>query len=231
MRRVAYALRSTARDAGLIWRSGNATVVVSAGMPRSGSTLVFNVLREYLTRKFQDRLATGWVNDLRMDAAVDALLVKTHVVTPLLNVRSNYYFYSFRDVRDALLSAQRKFGREPTIHACGHYIKGFAHARRYAHAVLRYEDFSRNNDLLIQAVGKVLGDEHCRSGILQLIPKPNQGPSLAEAYDPRSLLHANHATGTMEGEWRSELGSDLLKEIDRKFGWWLDENRYPRSNV
>jgi len=205
-----------------------ADLVLAAGMPRSGSTLLYNIVRLCLVQLHGEKLLAGWISDIRRSPVRPVCLVKTHQIG-LLYLRASRIFYSYRDVRDALVSSQRKFGLVPAIELCRTWIKEDATARKHASAVFRYEEFTVNQSAAIERVASVLGIDVDVSAVLESIPGTSTDRSATTGYDKQTLQHGGHATETGTGAWRTELDRRLLDSINDNFGWWIDQNGYDRE--
>lgn len=90
-------------------------LILSAGMPRSGSTLLYNILRETLEIRWGNRLSSGWCGDIFQLPKGDAFLIKTHNIDNYYKYRAKHIFYTYRDVRVASVSSIRKFNDTPSI--------------------------------------------------------------------------------------------------------------------
>jgi len=53
----------------------NKPLIISAGMPRSGSTLLFNILRDIMLRRWEG-LSSGWSGDIENLDKGSAYLIK-----------------------------------------------------------------------------------------------------------------------------------------------------------
>lgn len=93
----------------------NKPLILSAGMPRSGSTLLFNILRVILSERWSDQLSAGWEGYILQLPEGKAYLVKTHNINRFYKFRAKHAFYTYRDVRVAAVSNMRKFNLTPTV--------------------------------------------------------------------------------------------------------------------
>src|SRR5262245_15346631 len=74
-------------------------LVLSAGMPRSGSTWLFNAARLLLRQTVApDELGSGWVGDWARLPKRPWLLLKVHEYDAFLARRARAILYSYRDV-------------------------------------------------------------------------------------------------------------------------------------
>jgi len=206
-------------------RFGFASLILTAGMHRSGSTLLYNVVRLCLQQHHGARAICGWIDSLERDPEAAVYLAKIHRVRRSLAWRARSVFFTYRDVRSALVSANRKFGTELSTEFCRRQILEFERARKYADILLRYEDFSRDLPGTVHRVATTLGISVNADDVLTAIP-PTGGPAVATAAHDVTLMHGTHGTGTGAADWRSHLSTDLQQQIRDEFGWWLEENGY-----
>jgi hypothetical protein len=146
-------------------------VVVCLGLPRSGSTWVYNVARELLRRRYPEGpIACGFSDDWA--AAVGAVrsrpvrcfLIKAHTpkgnLGELLDPPGAHLIVSIRDPRDAVASLMQSFRLPFNAAAAAVYssAKSIAEtARRCRHLLLRYEDRFSEDVLTVQCIAEALG--------------------------------------------------------------------------
>lgn len=201
-------------------------LIFSAGMPRSGSTLLFNILRLILEEQFGDDLTHGWVEDLKKMPRKNVFLIKTHSLDNHDRIRANKIFYTFRDIRDVMVSRLKIFDKEPNMDIIRHYIRQDQFAKRHADMVIRYEDFIRNVPENIQKIARMLNYSDDIDRIVKNLPDVKERSPLK--YDAsKSLLHGTHITGTQKEEWKKVLPKSLQRQIHEELSGWLKENNYP----
>jgi len=198
---------------------------VSAGMPRSGSTLLFNILREILSFKFRNRLSSGWQGDILSLKNGEVYLIKTHNIIKYYKIRADHIFYTYRDVRVAAVSQLRKFGQEITIPSLRAMIKQYEIAKSVCSACFKYEDFIQNTRYVVKECAEILGieidyNEICKKAVS--IKPPDTGTG----YSKDTLLHKGHYTNTGNNDWRSVIPESLQDDINREFSWWFEECGY-----
>ena len=213
------------KDIALFSHLGTARVFLAAGMPRSGSTLLYNIVRLCLEQMYGEELLSGWISDIRKAPMRPVCLIKAHNVG-LLNLRAKELFYSYRDIRDALVSAQRKFGTDPSLELCRSWIKEDQMARKYASAVFRYEEFTVDQQGAIERVAEILNTSIDISAVLEAIPGAGKDGVVSNGYDKETLLHGSHGTNTGQGDWRTEIDKKLVDDINTEFFWWFEKYQY-----
>lgn len=194
---------------------------ISAGMPCSGSTLLFNILRTILGEKHPG-LISGWEGDVDVS---EALLIKTH---NLFRYRSSgaLSFATYRDVRIASLSCYRKWGNPASFsrEAIKRSVHEYKVCRRYADHFVKYEMLVENPYSFIcmfQAALRAPGNPRgVYDRVIALKPPEESG------YSKETLLHHNHFTGaTLEG-WRKEAPIDIQEWVESEYNWFFEECGY-----
>ncbi len=211
-----------------IARLSSKPLIVSAGMPRSGSTLLFNVVREILLVKWKNRLSSGWEGDVAELPKGDAFLLKTHTISMYYRLRASYIFYSYRDVRVAAVSRSRKFNTPITLAQIGSEIREYERAKSASDFLVKYENFINEPDEVIRQLANILGicieptviREKCFS-----LASP-EADNTKRFYSRETLLHKDHFTYTQDDEWRKVIPADLQRKINREYSWWFNECGY-----
>jgi hypothetical protein len=208
------------------------TIVLSAGMPRSGSTWLFNATRLLLRQRCRGDcdLSCGWIGDWTNLPRRAWMLLKVHDYDPTLARHARLILYSYRDVRDALASARRKFGTEPTLDLAQHWLAADRRWRKKAAFTLRYEsmlaDPARTLRELARTLHLPLRDPEALLGRLTAL-EFRHDRATDGGHDGETLLHPGHTTDGRHGTWLSWLNPDLLRQLEEEFSSWLRGNGYP----
>jgi len=200
-------------------------LIVSAGMPRSASTWLFNVLRLI----FEDRgmgFESGWFYNFREIDLSKNLLIKIHDYNEFLAKRASFIFYSYRDVRDAILSSKRKFNTDLNLQEVERLINEDKKWRKVSPHLVRYEDVISNPVEEITKIVAKLGMDCDPDKIRCLIQGIHPSAEKPGTYNQTTLYHFHHITKGGKGHWKEELDSTLQREITNCFGDWLVENNY-----
>ena len=223
-----YNYKYLKKNAQWFFKLGFAPLIVSAGMHRSGSTLLFNILREILAFKYEKQLSCGWYGEFQKIPKGKAYLVKAHSLTFLLNQRSEYIFYSYRDVRTAAVSANKVFNVPINIQEIRNSITEYQVAKKNANLIIKYEKLVNNTIDVISEICKIT-DIKCEIHNIYMkcmnIDKPKG--SFMSGYVNETLYHPGHITNTSNDEWRGKMSNELQKQISDEFGWWFNECGYP----
>ena len=204
-------------------------LIVAAGMPRSGSTWLYNAVRLLLENTGLLDIGAGWIGDFNTFKNHDVVILKIHNYEPVIATNAALIFYSYRDVRDALASFKRKFGDEPSLAQARAFIENDTKWREKASFIMKYEE-------MIAAREKTLGDiARCLeitdanlAHIEQDIDTMNyaRGGLKNDTYHLENLLHKNHITDGRHGSWKGCLSDGLVTQIETELKDWLLCNGY-----
>jgi hypothetical protein len=211
--------------------SRRAQITLCGGMPRSGSTWLFNAARILMLGPDpeQVRLGSGWVDDWRSIPKLPRMLVKTHTFDEFLVARSRHVLYSFRDLRDAIASARRMFGTQPSLDLAREWIQADHQWRGTASLVMRYETMLADPALVIAELARVLAvdDVTPHEVALQLDTLAHPGVvGSGEGYDSTTLLHRGHITDGRSGSWANDLDPQFVRQMETEFEDWFRRNGY-----
>lgn len=209
----------------LFAKGSKSSLYLSDGMPRSGSTLVYNAMRLCLQEVYRETLVSGWVGDLVKLPEAPAYCIKVHGVTSPIYRRATFACYTYRDLRTALVSGQRKFDREPTLDLARSFIKNDQRARRYADRVYKYENIVNDKRSFVEDLIAGLGFKVRASTILSSLNEIRLGTDGA-APATETQMHGGHGTGTKPDDWRTELSKSFLDDLYGAYAWWFEDNGY-----
>lgn len=231
-------------------------LIVICGMHRSGSTLVAQLVRGLLeAQPIPFRVSDNGLGDTVAEMQARATdpnqiwLVKVHQQARRfregLPDAGAQYFYTYRDLRDALASAWRKNRLEP-----GHRqrtsetLKAFVKAQLKAAEVFearkhlwrgRYEDFVNDLEGLTHHLAAELGINPSAELVQRLVSEaqPEQQRERVrqlsegdQAVRHTSFITSNHITDGREGAWKDTLTvaeAELAERIARP---WLKARGY-----
>ena len=223
-------VKSNIEKAGWLYRHfGFKRLIFSAGMPRSGSTLLFNMLKLILESEYEGKLQYGWVEEADEIPPADLYLIKTHHLSRMYIWRAYRSYYTFRDIRDVLVSRQKKFKNEPSIGIVRYYIRQFEVAKKNGVRMFQYEKMISAKRQILEELSYDLKLPIEPESILGQLPDPTNAGSETGWHDKDTLLHEGHVTGTKNREWEDVLPIELQKQIHSEFEWWFKKNGYPTS--
>lgn len=237
------------------------TWVFCAGMLRSGSTLQYQIAADILESRQCGRRVPYFPEDAFADAFSahkddpGLLAYKTHVWTPekaqVVLAGSGKVLYSFRDLRDVVVSASRKFGLSvEELLANGWIDRAVEDSQRWRELPgtlsSSYDrlvgDIAGESVRIADWLGITISPEF--SAILSMrysienqrkrLPAPPRmspaaGGREEAVFDPDSLLHHNHIDDGATDKWMYRLTIRQVLAIERRYGTWLVENGYPVS--
>jgi len=177
-------------------------LVVCAGLPRSGSTWVYNAARLILERAGEGAVLGAWIDDLDPsgDAARTArhLVVKTHAYDAALASSADAVLCTHRDLGEIAASMRRVGFAADEDDALDSIGAALEHARRWeAHAArsFSYDEIVSAPIRTVSRIARALSielDAQGARGIECTIPRDTPR---GDAYDPVTLLHPNHTGG------------------------------------
>lgn len=214
------------RSAWYLNHFGLKRIIYSAGIPRSGSTLLYNILRTILIKKFGDDLTYGWIGDAETMQKSKINLIKTHEVNRIDYWRAYQTFFTYRDIRDVLVSRYRMFNKKPTYKIAKYHITNIELAKKRANLVLKYEDMLSDRLKQIPIILETLKIDLDPEWVLIQLPDPKKVTLKNDYHHEKTLLHANHITGTKKNEWKEILSPELQDQLLHEYEWWFRENGY-----
>jgi hypothetical protein len=226
--------------------------VFSAGMPRSGSTLQFQITAELIESSgLGHRLAyarTAEFPSIRNEhsGAAEHLVFKTHHCSR--EIEEEFHrghakaVYTFRDLRDVYASRMRmreasfrEVWKEGFLDKC---LRDDAWWRSLCPVyITRYEDMIADLPAEVARLATFFGinlDESRCSEIADKYSFDSQQQRIeqqkqqdAEGFDPQHLLHGNHLTAPPGSSWSDTLTPDQAARIEHRTRDWLAEHGYP----
>jgi hypothetical protein len=204
-------------------------LIVTAGMPRSGSTWLYNAVRLLLEGTGCLDIGAGWIADFNSFKNHDVVILKIHNFEPVIADNATVIFYSYRDVRDALASFKRKFGNEPSIDQAKTFIDNDNKWRQKASFIMKYEEMIAAREKTINAIARCLQIQNANPHhLMQEIDTMNytKGDKKNNTYNLENLLHKNHITDGRHGSWKGHVPDTIITQIELECKDWLQANGY-----
>ncbi len=205
------------------------TVLVT-GIPRSGSTWLFNSARLLLGRKYP-RMQCVWVENYTPTEDVDALLVKIHETDERWRGAADCQLCSRRDLRDiAASTASMGWAKcdAEMIAAASNARKMHEFWSPSAAVDIAYERMRSEPVGCLQEIGYALGIKMRDDEVADVVQRVPVRPSEIgnDGYDPITLLHDRHVNDGRPGRWRNQLPSSVAEAIWAENKVWLIANGY-----
>lgn len=218
-------------------------LILSAGMPRSGSTWLYNAIRLIINSSAQlaENFSCGWVDNVNYFDSLNkkpnpsCTLIKMHYYDQELVNHADYIFYSYRDLRDALASSKRVFNGEPLIELADEWIKEYSKWTQVANFVMKYELMLEKKEEIIQDLANILKIDigepaKIQKQIMQMHYGSQGDKNLV--YNEVNLLHRNHITNGKYGTWTDSLNQEFIEQVEQKHRQWFLAHDYPLpSNI
>ncbi len=227
-------------------------LVVCCGMPRSGSTLQYQIACELIEAAGAGRRPGTWPSPIEPEMARmprPVHVAKLHDPDPRLDAldpRWTRYVYVYRDVRDAIASHLQKIraAGEPDIPPAqiGEVVRRrmLEPFERFASIpgalVSRYEDLVADVPREVRCIAEAIGleaDDALARAIGARLDLPAQRRYIerhpwgdGERWDDRTLLHRNHISDARVGKFHDVLSEDQIREVERVAGAWLRDRGY-----
>jgi hypothetical protein len=228
--------------------------ILVAGMMRSGSTLLFNmIVKIYKTQMPAKKLHIKRFEWLKQKAASeptnDIVCTKTHMPSEPGLKWANLIFTTKRDIRDSCASGWRRrendykkrktrtLGKKDEVlqTLCKQNIAYFNEWKKHTSYELVYERYMTEPLVVIEEVSKVLNlpinDPIALKSIydyLEFLPTDKNLNDKKE--HPETLLSKDHKTNNGEiGGYKKTLNKQEIKDLQALCKDWLIENGYPPS--
>lgn len=204
--------------------------VLVPGMPRSASTWLYNAARLLVSQHVEQDFSCGWIGDIKKIPQRQHMVIKTHAYNPAMVEWSTFILYSYRDIRDAVASMARKFGRKPSIEFADNLVATFHLWSQAADFVMPYDAIKGDQTTVINSIGEALGiqgfDPEQIVKDLAALSYDSEGPKNA-AYNELNLFHQGHITDGRTNAWDGQVESDLIAEIEDKHRDWFQDHGFP----
>ncbi|MCK4947495.1 MAG: sulfotransferase domain-containing protein [Candidatus Aureabacteria bacterium] len=215
--------------------------IVVCGMPRSGSTLLYNILKIILTKTlemedgfcFVEKEYTNKMNNQNIYH-----LRKIHIFSFLLAKRiktdKTIGFFTHRDIRDVIVSLIQKkwitdfdeFIESGRLHRI--VYTSLLYAKTKNMHVFSYDELLHNKEEAMRRVLRILNLELDTTLIEHLIKETSIGNTQRKIaqnkyiiksdkviYNPATGLHKNHIQDPRTGKWKEFLSREQIKIVNK----------------
>lgn len=203
--------------------------IIAAGIPRSGSTWLFNAVRLLEKYKYEN-VYCAWIDD-HEDVKCDVRLIKVHDIDEKYISEANLVFCTHRDLRDIVVSlCSMSWLREDEMLSAASNIRRI-HEFWSAQSCLdlSYEKIVFDPIGSLTSIARAL-DVRVSEGLIREIERaiPTKTELSCRDYDVVSLLHPGHVTDGRPGRWVEQLSPVIAEEIWRCHADWLQARAYTR---
>ncbi len=183
------------------------TIILISGMPRSGTTVLYNITK-LLLKQSGKHVEGAWVNDLPFRFRQGKyLVIKLHDFDGLLYRTAGYIIHSQRDIREIAASQTARDGVEPDLKGLKQALGWDKHWEKHAHICLQYQELEDMPKVVRNLASMLDVSAFDADEILE-------GVSTARSKDRGAgLWHANHLTGKGQ-RWEEVLSEKLKKELE-----------------
>jgi hypothetical protein len=210
--------------------------IVVCGVPRSGSTLLFNLIRE-LVKIELDRLDGFFTTEIEYQNLLSKersfFVKKNHEVSWLLikRIKSNLSlgFFTHRDIRDVVVSLMQKgwmqdfntWIERKGLHTMVNNSLIYASVKNMN--TISYEELTNDRLTVVNNIKKILNLDHVdessmkmivRNSSIEEIRKKIENISVDDEYDRATHLHKDHIADAEMGKWRRHLSDDQVEVIN-----------------
>lgn len=188
---------------------GNRLVFIT-GIPRSGSTLVYNTCRLALQKKGKLKWA-GWINDCKFSLSFGkTYLIKIHHYDALIALLPGIYIHSTRNIFEVASSITIKEGLPP-IYIIKRILADDRKWKKRCHVLINYIDIEKD-EAWQNNIWEILKIDHSLADKINRELQSMNSPDKYQEVDPLTQLHYNHITGGGKN-WMHVLKEDYIEKI------------------
>lgn len=213
-------------------------IFLSAGIPRSGSTWLFNALRLLLKKNYPG-LYSCWIDeyDDAKGANADAVLIKLHIPHAEFASKARAIFTSNRDLRDIAISMSQA-GWIENKQQWLEWVSGAREQHEYWQPIsqldLRYDDIVNKPAKCLRDISAVLFPEKKKGSFQEVrnkflamrLNRLSEASSSSIIQHEITLLHKDHRKAGGKSRWKTDLQSDIADEISKCHADWLERMGY-----
>lgn len=205
--------------------------LVIAGIPRSGSTRLFNIIRLGMLQNFnKDQINSGWVRAFTHKDGCHNI-IKVHDYDPLWVDYGKHIFTTKRDVRYIASSAYEHkpydvFKRpDQLVNSMRNVLEKYRTWNEVSDYELVYEDFPDHKERIVAEIFEVIGLPVDVNKLLDDLSQIGNSKNHFNE-DGESLMHIQHFSPNTGLHYTQRLPSDFVAAINEAFMPWLIENGY-----
>ncbi|MDO6617611.1 hypothetical protein [Shewanella sp. 6_MG-2023] len=203
-------------------------LILIATMPRSGSTWLFNCVREIHKIQKLD-FYSCWIDDYKPSNSADIHIVKVHNPEHRLSSQSDVIISSRRDIRNICASLMRMDWlpeESCKIIRRLNFLVNSLHPFWGGRSVLEleYEDIAHSAIDVVKEIAKAIGSDLSSVALAELVQVLEQ-LSNPKSFDKVTQLHPHHRA-LKETDFTTSLDENIQSEILNEFSGWLKKFNY-----
>jgi hypothetical protein len=202
-------------------------ITLIATIPRSGSTWLYNCVRQIYT-KFELDFYSCWVEDYDPSHPSKNHIIKVHDPEYLLSTQADIILSTRRDIRDICKSLIRMgwcVNDEQSIMKVANRLINTVHPfwNSRTSFELEYQDILSNSCYLISNIAQTL-DITLSNNDINEIDKYLKNMKSPKKYDKETQLHPGHRS--IDSLNDIEVNDDVIDKIPIEFKFWYDQFYY-----
>tara|TARA_Y100000766_G_scaffold284510_1_gene303347 strand:- start:288 stop:1787 length:1500 start_codon:yes stop_codon:yes gene_type:complete len=206
----------------------NTTLIVIGSMPRSGSTWLFNCLREIFKVRSSD-FYSAWVEDYDMANPSPYHIVKCHTPDVGLTHMADFVLSTRRDVRNSVTSLIRMGwldNDKESIMRNIHNVISVLHPywEKCSDLEIEYEDIIHNGVSVVQSIADTIRQKLNQNEIEEINKKLSKLSSKS-VFNKETQLHPNHRA-LNKTDFTNALSEEVINEINSVHASWLKSYGY-----
>ena len=206
----------------------NTTLIVIGSMPRSGSTWLFNCLREIFKVRSSD-FYSAWVEDYDTGNTSPYHIVKCHTPDVGLTHMADFVLSTRRDVRNSVTSLIRMGwldNDKESIMRNIHNVVNVLHPywEKCSDLEIEYEDIIHNAASVVQSIAETIGQKLNQKEIEEINKKLSKLTSKS-VFNKETQLHPNHRA-LKKTDFTNALSEEVIHEINSVHASWLKNYGY-----
>jgi hypothetical protein len=206
-------------------------LVVCAGMPRSGSTWLYNVIRCLLKQAGKD-VYGAWIGNYNPSNPSKTHIVKIHDFSEELAKKGDLIFTSRRDLRDIATSLMLRSwaNQSDIVSKLNRIIESHQKWFDCSTYELIYERMIESKLKEVKALSEVLCLDLSSDSIQLALDRVESFKHEGEGlFDSESLLHKNHIQNGKPGHYQNILTEAITERINIEFKEWMSQYNYSYS--
>lgn len=184
------------------------------GIPRSGSTLVYNIVRLLLSQTDTKDCRANWINDFVFKPKFgEKVVLKLHEYDWWLSKLPASYIHTSRNLLEVASSTAKKNGEVPKIERVKEFQEWDKRWRKRADIFIKYTEIGELEEV-ISRLAKVLEvSDYDSKALIDELEGSGKNEILGE-YDSLTLYQPAHKSGA-GNQWQEILPVGLQKEIQK----------------